>query len=153
MDKDETTEPGERSNRGKVWAVCEKLLELFPFDYLCLFCGDAPAKAKWQIGATLETLGTDLICAEKPFRAEIEAAIRAVCAGPPFPTSPEGAYFLQLRSRVVFWFFSARDFRFEGRPLRGHSFSTRAFRLGNGPLPNARLIQFQWAYNRSIAEA
>jgi len=106
MNTHTSTEPGEPSNRGKVWAVCEKLSDLFPFDYLCFFCGDAPAKAKWQIGPMLEKLGTDLIRAEKPFRTEVEAAIRAMCAGQSVSTSPEVTYFLALRSRVVFWFFN-----------------------------------------------
>jgi hypothetical protein len=106
MDTHNTTTPGDRPNECKVWAVCEKLLDLFPFaemeDLFCL----PPPKAEWQIGSRLETLGTDLIRAEKQFRSEIEAAIRAVCAGQAFPTSPEIIYFLQLRSHVVFWFFT-----------------------------------------------
>jgi hypothetical protein len=106
IDTQNSTAPDDRPNKCRVWAVCEKLLHLFPFDEMCdLFC-ITPPKAEWQVGPGLETLGTDLIRAEKQFRSEIEAAIRAVCAGQAFPTSPEITYFLQLRCHVVFWFFT-----------------------------------------------
>jgi hypothetical protein len=106
MDTHTTTTPGDRPNQCKIWGVCEKLLDLFPFDETCDLFSIAPPKAEWQVGARLEKLGTDLIRAEKPFRTEVEATIRALCAGQSVPTSPEITYFLQLRSHVVFWFFT-----------------------------------------------
>ena len=106
MDTDNTTAPGDRPDECKVRALCEKLVGLFPFDEMVDWLCDPPPKAIWRVGATLEGLGTDLNRAEKPFRSEIEATIRAVCAGQVFPTSPEIIYFLQLRSHIVFWFFT-----------------------------------------------
>src|SRR5262245_43612500 len=85
--------------------LLDKIEDLFHLPGGRLF-PEAPPKAKWRAGRSPPNLGIDLYRAEKPFRVEIETAIRTICSGQSFSVSPEVRYFLGVRARAVHWFLS-----------------------------------------------
>jgi hypothetical protein len=93
----------------------EKLAETFPeiwcSNVLCQ--APAPQGARWHLGklpsyktmlGNPDGFEADLLRAEKPFRLEIETAIRARCSGRSEPISAEVRYWLHVRAYVVRWY-------------------------------------------------
>ena len=81
----------------------EELKDAFLFSDVFLF-SDAAPNAKWAVGRSSLSFETDLHRAEKPFRAELKTAIRALCSGRSVSLSAEVRYFVAVRAQVVWWF-------------------------------------------------
>src|SRR4030095_4492049 len=101
MGRDQRSAPGEGASECKSWRwLLDKITDLFQVPCCRLF-PEAPPKVKWEVRRSTPYFEIDLYRAEKPFRVEIEAAIRALSSGQTVSVSPEVRYFLGVRARVV----------------------------------------------------
>jgi|SRR6516164_9781895 hypothetical protein len=93
----------------------EKISDLFPEAWSNGGAGfpRPPAGLNWKVGklpayetalGNRDGLDADFRGAEKPFRAEIEAAVRVRCSGRSAASSAEVRYFVAVRGYVVIWF-------------------------------------------------
>jgi hypothetical protein len=106
MGRDRESAPGEGASECKSWSwLLDKIGDLFQVPCYRLF-PEPPPKVKWEVRKSPPNLGIDLYRVEKPFRAEIEAAIRTLCSGQSVSVSPEVRYLLGVRARSVVWFLS-----------------------------------------------
>jgi hypothetical protein len=106
MGRDGGSALGEGARECKSWRwLLDKIADLFQVPCCRLF-PEASPKVKWEVRISPPNFGIDLYRAEKPFRVEIEAAIRALSSGQSVSVSPEVRYFLGVRARAVQWFLS-----------------------------------------------
>ena len=106
MGRDRESALGEGASECKSWRwLRDEIADLFQVPCFRLF-PKAPPNVKWEVRRSGPNLGIDFYRAEKPFRVEIEAAIRALCSGQSFSVSPEVRYFLGVRARAVQWYLS-----------------------------------------------
>jgi hypothetical protein len=146
-DRDKGTASGEQPNECKVWGrLIDRIDDLFLIPDFCFFC-DVPPTAKWVVGRTDLSFATDLHRAEKPFRTEIESAIRALCSGQSVSISPEVRYFLAVRGRVVRWFLSSFEIDQRGRPDIELSQTIIPFPDGVSPSEILIWFMFHWWNN------
>jgi hypothetical protein len=102
---------------------------------------------KWEVRRSPPNLGIDLYRAEKPFRVEIEAAIRALSSGQTVSVSPEVRYFLGVRARAVVWFLSWFEIDQSAIPMLSSLRRLSHFPEGLPSREIIRWLMFDWFNN------
>src|SRR5262245_21123089 len=147
MGRDRGSAQGGEASECKSWIwLTDKILDLFQVPYCRLF-PEAPPKLKWEVHTSPLNITIGLYRAEKPFRVEIEAVIRALSSGQSVSISSEVRYFLGVRARVVVWFVSWFEIDHCGDPDGDLYQTIIPFPEGLAPCEIIRWLMFDWFNN------